>query len=280
MSLKTDLRDFARHEGASLVGIAPVDRFAGAPRGHAPRDLLARAESVIVVGIKIPDPLVEYTEFAQKFQGRPFWAESTVAADDWLRATTWGTYMQMGVYTVNIMLNQLAVKMALKLEGEGYGSLPTPNTGNTGLGLNVTHTTNFFAVFSQRHAAVRAGLGEFGINNIVLTPQFGPRVRFVSVITEAKLDPDPLLQKPVCLREKCDLKQGPRCIKACPGAIQLIEGKDQKPLFLNTPSRTDARVCQRALGDKSALPLWACKEYGACMRVCPLRRPGPRTPKK
>ena len=43
----------------------------------------------------------------------------------------------------------------------------------------------------SRHAATRAGLGEFGYKNALLTPQFGPRQRINSVLTDAELAPDP-----------------------------------------------------------------------------------------
>ncbi len=104
----------------------------------------------------------------------------------------------------------------------------------------------FFEFFSQRHAAIRAGLGEFGFNNIVLTPEFGPRVRFVSVITEAELEPDPLITKKICLREKCGGINGPICLRRCTaGAIQLRDNIDHDSIFINTPSKTERNLCLR-----------------------------------
>ena len=46
---------------------------------------------------------------------------------------------------------------------------------------------NPVAFFSHRHAAFLAGLGNFGVNNMLLTPEYGPRVRFGSVFTSAEL---------------------------------------------------------------------------------------------
>jgi epoxyqueuosine reductase len=53
-------------------------------------------------------------------------------------------------------------------------------------------------IFSMRHAAVRAGLGEFGLNNVVVTPRYGPRVRFNALVTEAELEPTPLPAEQIC----------------------------------------------------------------------------------
>lgn len=280
MDLKSEVEEFARHEGASLVGVASVDRFEGAPEGHGPLDFVEEAKSVVVVGIKVPDAIVEYSSYAYKFRGMPSWASSSVSTLNWITAMRAGTYLLLGHFTIDIMLNNLAVLMALKLEDAGYRTMPTPNTNNTGVGMPVSQLINYFSPFSQRHAAVRAGLGEFGFNNIVLTPQFGPRVRFVSIITEAPLEPDPLISEKVCLREKCDTR-GARCLQVCSaGAIQLREDTDHNAIFIDTPSKTDARLCQilppEELGARSAMH--GCIYYGECANVCPVgvkrRKPG------
>ena len=274
MDLKSEIKEFSRSEGASLVGVGSVDRFRGAPEGHGPLDFIEEAKSVIVVGIKIPDAIVEYSSYAYKFRGTPWWASSPTPTGNWITAMRENVYLLLGHFNIDIMLNNLAIRIALKLEDAGYRSMPTPNTNSTGVGYPVSHLTNYFAPFSQRHAAVRAGLGEFGFNNIVLTPQFGPRLRFVSVITQALLEPDPLLSEKVCLREKCDVR-GPRCLQACPaGAIQLREGIDHTASFIDTPSKTDARLCG-IIPEEGAVPPGAharpaCIYYGQCLSRCPV----------
>jgi len=60
------VKNLAMDWGASLVGIAPVERFEGAPAGHGPLDLMPYAKSVIVAGVRIPDPVVEYDEYHLK----------------------------------------------------------------------------------------------------------------------------------------------------------------------------------------------------------------------
>jgi epoxyqueuosine reductase QueG len=68
----------------------------------------------------------------------------------------------------------------------------------------------FIADFSHRHAAVAAGLGELGLNGLLVSPEFGVRQRLASVITTAPLRPDPLYGG----RALCD--GCGRCLKACP----------------------------------------------------------------
>ena len=74
------------------------------------------------------------------------------------------------------------------------------------------------ADFSHRHAAVAAGLGQFGCHNLVIHPKFGTRVNFVSIITNLELNPSPQVSD--CLCAHCDL-----CVKNCPGSALEDEGK-------------------------------------------------------
>ena len=145
--------------------------------------------------------------------------------------------------------------------------MPTPDTVLTGLGHPVHEL--FYQFFSQRHAATRAGLGEFGFSNIVLTPEFGPRVRFVSIITEAELEPDPLITEKICLREKCGGRDGPICLRRCiTGALQLLDGLDHDAIFIDTPTKTDRSLCITRIGDAT---VHHCVYMGTCMRVCPIK---------
>jgi len=69
-----------------------------------------------------------------------------------------------------------------------------------------------------RIAAFAAGLGEIGYSKIFLTPEFGPRQRFVLCLTDAPLEPDPIYEgSPLC--DRCML-----CVKNCSGkAISATE---------------------------------------------------------
>ena len=65
------------------------------------------------------------------------------------------------------------------------------------------------AAFSHVIAAKYAGLGTIGVNHTLLTPEYGPRVRLVSVITDAEVHPDPMIRGELCI--ECG-----RCVNACP----------------------------------------------------------------
>lgn len=74
------------------------------------------------------------------------------------------------------------------------------------------------ADFSQRHAAVAAGLGTFGRHNLVIHPRFGTRVLFTSIITNLPLQPTPKSGQNLCTH--CNL-----CVENCPARALDEEGK-------------------------------------------------------
>jgi epoxyqueuosine reductase QueG len=202
--LTMEVKALARDQGAHLVGVASVDRFAGAPKGHHPTDLLPGARSVVVTAHRFFQSVLESDRFG---------IESPLVPQEDLWDVQQTIFMFM-YNTANMRLQMIATQMAALLEDRGYASLPLPAGGyKVGAGR--------YAFFSHRHAAVLAGIGEFGLNNLLLTPRYGPRVRLESMITTAELDPDPLCAGPICLgKEACGL-----CLEAnqCFGEIFELE---------------------------------------------------------
>ncbi len=248
MDLTHDLIERAEKAGASLSGVAPVDRFDGAPRGHHPGDLLPGAKTVFTFGIRLLDRVMEWPEL---LQGSPLFPENMRV--DALHALF---YRRSGYDIVNDHLNAIALILANHLEDLGYPSVFFPAT----YGALPDRMAQFPGMLSQRHAAVRAGLGEFGLNNVVVTERYGPRIRFNSVITAAPLIPTPLLRAKACTGTACRI-----CLDECPaGALSLLPGADEERLWLDPISRTDWAVCR-----KMREPL-ACA--GRCLRVCPVGR--------
>lgn len=181
-----------------LVGVAPVERFVNAPEGHRPVDLLPGARTVISLGMKMslgPQVTQRIALADRRFRNGSF-------------CYRWFAYGLLNQY----FMDRAAFQVVKLLEDRGYIGLPTVASG-------VEDLKNIMAAFSQRHAAVAAGLGEFGWNGLVLVPDAGPRVRFVSIITTAPLDPDPMYSGPgLCDVEKCR-KRGrgvQLCVRACP----------------------------------------------------------------
>lgn len=73
---------------------------------------------------------------------------------------------------------------------------------------------------SMRHAALAAGLGNFGRHNLIIHPRMGTRVIYTAVLTELDLPSDPPVTEDLCT--DCNI-----CVEACPAGALDEEGKTQ-----------------------------------------------------
>jgi len=244
-----DIRALLMAEGAVKVGFAPVERFAGAPIGHRPEDFLPTAKSVIAWAVRVPTGVVDYDHYLAKAEDFP--------QDIRLEILHNNVYGRLGYSTLNMMLDQMTIRLLWELERSGYRAVGFPATYNEYHGAqSEIKRSGYRAPFSHRHAAVAAGLGEFGLNNILVTEEYGPWVRVSSLITDLELPASPLVDKPICLRDGCRL-----CLEGCV-AIEIVE-EDLDQIFLHYFYRTDPRKCREEPG---------CLTRGSCLRACPLGR--------
>jgi epoxyqueuosine reductase QueG len=188
--LKKALLERCERMEIPLVGIASVERWNDPPflpwmpEEFYPQSIYPKARSAIV-RLPITLPVLE---------------------------TSPSIYYRELYHTVNSLLDQHTYRLANFLNERGYPSLFVPRDGYGSIKVLLE---NPIAFFSHRHAALLAGLGTFGTNNMLLTPQYGPRVRFGSVLTAARLPPDPMLEEQLCIR--CM-----RCVDMCPSKALSI----------------------------------------------------------
>jgi epoxyqueuosine reductase QueG len=185
--LTAAVKAYALLEGADLVGIAPVSRYEGAPAKLRPQAHFPEAQAVIVMAIHHPDASIDFG--AEPNSNYP------------------------GAFQIGMIpkLDTLAFRMAKFLEHKGHPTVPYSCTyywhHRKQDGVDFDHA----ATFSHMNAFVAAGLGEYGWHGMVMSPQYGPRQRIVSVFTSAPLVADPLYDgEPLC--DRCKL-----CEKACWG---------------------------------------------------------------
>ncbi len=211
-----------------LVGFAPVERWDDppfepwVPPAFRPTAIFPEARTVIVIGIPVHLPVLE---------------------------TAPSIFYHELYRTVNTLLDTSAYRIASFLNSKGSPSVAIPRDGYGSIDILVE---NPIAFFSHRHAAYCAGLGNFGVNNMLLTPEYGPRVRFTSIFTAAGILPDPLLEKPLCTR--CM-----RCVLACP--VHALPG-DGYP-----ESLTDKKACATR---SAVLNRCHSSPCGICIKVCPV----------
>lgn len=188
--LKETIKTTAHSLGIDLVGVTDLPRLEGAPKRFHATDYLPNAKAVVVIGTHFPEGIVE----------------------NWDRTPS--AYQYYGYAIPNKELGHACFKLSKLIERAGYRCFPIVPTGHS---KDMDHVKQM-GEFSHRHAAVAAGLGELGYNRLLITPEFGNRVRLCSIITEAPLPPDPIYDGPP-LCDRCK-----KCIRACPGSC-LDESK-------------------------------------------------------
>lgn len=226
--LKQKIRAKCREMDIPLFGCADVTRWEDPsqnpdmPEEFYPRSVWPEAVSVVVIGLPVHLPALE------------------TSPSIWYREE---------YKTVNSLLDQYTYRLAEFLNRHGHPSVSVPRDG---YGHVSVLEENPFAFFSHRHAAYFAGLGNFGVNNMLLTPQYGPRVRFGSVFTAAPLPPDPVMKEALCTR--CM-----NCVNECP--VHALNEMDYPDGL--TEKETCAGYSQR-LAKRYRAPC------GICIKVCPV----------
>ncbi|MBN2282857.1 MAG: hypothetical protein JXO48_03105 [Deltaproteobacteria bacterium] len=107
--------------------------------------------------------------------------------------------------------------------------------------------------------AVMAGLGELGANGVVITREFGPRVRWCMISINADIE----LDEPVNLNMADFCDDCRLCIRACPGGAIPEERFWWRG------------VNKRKINDSRCYPFFIKYEgCGLCLKVCPIHRFG------
>jgi len=139
---------------------------------------------------------------------------------------------------------------AFRYYARGFASIPIPRDGYGNLEILLKKMP---ASFSHGYAGKYAGLGTIGFSHNLVNPEYGPRVRYVSVFTSAEIDGDPIFEKDLC--KNCQL-----CRRLCP-ASALTPRNDR------LPADFDAVACTQHHQKLVAESRWPC---GVCLKVCPI----------
>lgn len=114
--------------------------------------------------------------------------------------------------------------------------------------------------------AVKAGLGEYARNQMVITPQYGPRLRFSKIFTNLPLTHD--APKPQGVRAFCDICT--KCADACP-----VKALPFGPPDVTNDNSSSIKGVRKWTSDAAkCFGFWAklSSDCAICMRVCPFNR--------
>lgn len=197
-----DIKELAYRCGADLCGIASMDRFEGAPLQMDPRQIMPEAKSMIVMGFRVMRGSLRGIE----------------------EGTFFSNYSAMGYGGLTyIFMPMTVINMCRVIEDEGYEAIPIGHQSDwRGITNDGSLRKNYSRPVEEgkpqpdvmlhlRICAYLAGLGEIGYSKMLLTPQFGPRLRIGVILTELELEPDPIYDGPK-LCNKCMA-----CVRDCPG---------------------------------------------------------------
>ena len=253
------VKDKARALGADLVGIASaatLNEFPPDPKWpQTPDRISPYTKSVIVIAKRIP--------------AGAFRAKSNIPVQ----------YMDMLVLRA---MDKTAYRISEWLEDEGYPALVTAAQETDWSYKNAS-----YGRLSTRHLGIEAGLGTFGLEVNILTPEFGPRIYLTGILTEAEIEPDKKITEQVCIGESCS-----RCLYSCPSDAVRHFGIDKRACateaqefgfatilkFWGEFIRQDEATRRALLSDREMFGFWqgllrVVGSFGDCPRclaVCPV----------
>ena len=207
MDLDAQLRTLALSLGADYFGVADLSSahdFILAQGGER----VARYPRAVAIGMVLQDSLVDLLPDKDP--------EGAIL------------YRHNSYDVVNQMLDQIGVRVANELQRAGYSAFPVPASKRT-------DDENICGIFSQKLAAHLAGLGWIGKSCLLITPDHGPRVRWVTILTDAPLRPTGSPMEQQC--GECTA-----CVDICPQ--HAFTGR---PFHRDEPreARFDAAACDR-----------------------------------
>ncbi|NLM79667.1 MAG: 4Fe-4S binding protein [Clostridiales bacterium] len=214
-SLEKKLWDFAEKNGIDVLGFAPKSRFDGLQAEYNPFSIFPEGETVIILGKRICRGSLRGVEEGSNF------GDYNMFGHSWLEDN---------------FLTIVCYDMTRVLEDNGWEAVPIfPNpTEVLPQGVPVAEgrpAPNVHPDFD--YAAVAAGVAEISFNGLLFTPKFGSRQRFHMIITDAVLEPTPVLEKSIC--DGCG-----KCADLCP--LQAISKTDYNTVTICGKSMRVANI--------------------------------------
>ena len=202
MITSQDIKAAAKRMGADIVGIGSIDRWSTAPIQMDPKQIMPKAKSIIALGFRVLRGSLRGVE----------------------EGTYFSNYSAMGYGGITYLYMPMTIiNLSKMIEDAGYEAVPMGHQSDwraiDNLGYMREHYSRPVApgraapdvMINLRIAGFLCGLGEIGYSKMLLTPEFGPRVRVGIIITELELEPDPIIQ-PGTLCNRCMA-----CVRECPG---------------------------------------------------------------
>lgn len=219
------IKDRTLELGADFVGIARASVFENPDySGNKPQDVMPEVKSVLIIGVSVPNGAFDTLP-----RGRAEYTNTLMAATATLRV--------------------IAFQVARFIEKNGYRATIAPSEGSE-FGYWYANRKTLMADFSFKYASYHAGLGNFGMNHLLITEEFGSRIRMTAILTDAALVPEKSPQLPL-VNDAC--RDCMKCIDICPVGALTEEG-----------------VIHREKCAEYMFNVLGGLRCGMCLKVCPI----------
>ena len=189
------LTGYARADDPLFARLKEIVR----PTHELPQDFLEEARTVITYFLPFQEEVVE-----SNLEGR-------------YSSKLWGiSYIE-----TNRLINEMNKSLKSDLTEMGYQAAYVPATHNF-------DEETLMSDWSHRSAAYIAGLGTFGLNNMLIT-ESGCCGRIGSLVTDLKVEPTPRYDRELCLY-RADGSCG-RCVSKCVNDALFFKGLDRRRCY-------------------------------------------------
>lgn len=278
-------RDFALRNAAWLISDVITDRHADQGRREGFQAPISYDTPVAPMQLEIDDPSEMSTEIKRiaKFFGANL-CGVTDMDDRWLYASRIDTRdlseapndLPEGMTSVIVLGHEMDAELVATypsaLAGAATGREYSHEASVVMQLAAYIRNLGYDAVASMNDTglvipyAVKAGLGEYARNQMVITPEFGPRLRFSKIFTNLPLAHD--VAEPKGVKDFCDIctKCADACpVKALPFGAPEVGGSNVSAIKGVRKWTSDAEKC---------FSFWAktSTDCAICMRVCPFNR--------
>lgn len=194
--MRNRIIELAKANGADIIGFAPASRF---DKNDAIFKIMPETKTVIGLAFRVLRGIYRGIE-----EGSTYYQYTTMAVENMEE-----TVMPMAQLKVAMMIEELGF---LALPQRRHQQIMEEKDGtNPEVAYDAIYRDKGAEIqMDFLDAAIKCGLGEKGLHNILLTDEFGPMVRYCFILTDAELEESELIEPHLC--DKCG-----KCIKACPG---------------------------------------------------------------
>lgn len=184
-NFENEIKKLLTSAGATIFGVADIGQIK--KDFKIKKNIINKLNRAVCIGVRLSDAIID-------------------EIDDHPTLAYYHHYRR-----INNLLDDICLKLTNFIQREGFYAYPVAAS-------LIADWHSQKACVSHKHIAVKAGLGWIGRNNLLVTEEFGCRVRFASVLTDMPLKPAETL--------KIDCGSCKACIDVCPADAIKMEQKN------------------------------------------------------